>query len=210
MVERSTDLIEGLHPDQVVSQDPAGGAKVKPGSTVELVVAVQRQIVVPDVVFKPLNVAAQQITAAGLKPVEKEPELAPNNVAPGNVKRQNPAAGEKAPPGSPVELVIAAQPTTVPDVRGRKIAEAQILLQNQGLELGTVSGTVNPNNAAAVTITSQDQAANSSVARGTRVNVSVPFICPIFRACVQFQPIQLGTIREMDPSIRPTLNMRRQ
>src|SRR6266566_3061147 len=74
VVEKSTDLAAGLQPDQVVSQDPAGGKKVKPGSTVELVVAVQKQIVVPDVVFKPFNVAAQQITAAGLTPVKKEPE----------------------------------------------------------------------------------------------------------------------------------------
>jgi len=124
VVEKSTEVTEGLQPNQVVSQDPAGGQKVKPGSTIELVVAVQRQITVPDVVFKPLAIAGQQITAAGLKFVEKDPELAPANVAPGNVKRQNPAAGTKVPPGSTIELVAAAQPTTVPNVVGKKIAEA--------------------------------------------------------------------------------------
>jgi beta-lactam-binding protein with PASTA domain len=211
VVEKSTEVSEGLEPNQVVSQDPAGGKQVKPGSTVELVVAVQRQIAVPDVVFKPLALAGQQITAAGLKFIEKDPELAPANVAPGNVKRQNPAGGTKVPPGSTIELVTAAQPTTVPDVRGRKIAEAQIALQQQGLDLGTVSGTVNQSNASIVTITSQDPAANTSVARGARVNVSVPFIC-ILRGCFvdRIDRVDIGTIRKLDPNIKQPLILRKQ
>jgi serine/threonine-protein kinase len=204
VVEKGTDVIEGLQPDQVVSQDPVGGTNVKPASTIALVVAVQRQIEVPDVGFKPMALAQQQITAAGLKFVEKDPELAPANVAPGNVKSQNPAARTKVPPGSTVELVAAAQPTTVPDVRTKTIGEAQILLQARGLDLGTVFGTVNENNARTVLITSQDPAANSTVARGARVNVSVPRLCP-FRLCVNVDMIDVGGIRKLDPSIKQPL-----
>jgi beta-lactam-binding protein with PASTA domain len=211
VVEKSTDLAEGLQPDQVVSQTPAGGAKAKPGDTVELVVAVQRQIQVPDVVFKPLALGGQQIVAAGLKFIEKDPELAPANVAPGNIKSQNPAAGSKVPPGSTIELVAAAQPTTVPDVRNKKIAEAQILLQQAGLDLGTVSGTVNQANATIVTITSQTPAANTSVARGARVNVSVPFVCQ-FRGCFNepITRIDFGAIKTLNPGIKQPLFLRRQ
>jgi beta-lactam-binding protein with PASTA domain len=209
VVETSTELAEGLQPNQVVSQDPAGGNKVKPNSTIALVVAVQRQIQVPDVVFKPLALAGQQITAAGLKFVEKDPELAPANVAPGNVKRQNPAAGTKVPPGSTIELVAAAQPTTVPPVVGKKIAEAQVLLQQNGLDLGTVSGTVNQNNASLVIINSQSPAANQQVARGSRVNVTVPFLCP-FINCIKIQTLDVGKIRTLDPSVKQPLFMRKQ
>ena len=210
VVEKGTDVSSGLQPNQVVSQDPVGGTKVKPASTIELLVAVQRMIVVPDVVFKPLGIAEQQLTAAGLKFIEKDPELAPATVAPGNVKRQNPGAGTNVPPASTIELVAAAQPTTVPDVRGRRIAEAQVLLQQQGLDLGTVSGTVNQTYASIVVITSQDPAANISVARGARVNVSVPFICSFLRACINIDRIDIGGIRKLDPSIKQPLIMRKQ
>jgi serine/threonine-protein kinase len=211
VVEKSTDVSPGLQPNQVVSQDPVGGTKVKLPTTVTLVVAVQREVVVPDVVFKPLGIAEQQITAAGLRVVEKDPELAPPNVAPGNVKSQNPPANTKVPPGSAVELVAAAQPTSVPDVRGRRIADAQIILQQASLDLGTVSGTVNTTNASTVLITGQDPGAGTSVARGARVNVSVPFICSVFRACISIDDrIDISTVRRLDPAIKRPLFQRKQ
>lgn len=193
VVVTSTDLEAGLQPNQVVSQQPAGGQQVKAGSTVELVIAVQRQIVVPDVAFRPASLAQQQISAAGLKFVMKDPELAPASVAPGNIKSQNPGAGEKVPPGATIELVAAAQPTNVPDVRGKRIAEAQILFQQAGLELGRVTGTVNENNASTVTINGQTPNGNTQAARGARVDVSVPQACLPFQRCailiegIQFQ-----------------------
>lgn len=202
VVVTSTDLAEGLQPNQVVSQQPAGGQQVKPGSTVELVIAVQRQIAVPDVTFRPANLAQQQITAAGLKFVMKEPEMAAANVAPGNIKSQNPGAGEKVPPGATIELVAAAQSTTVPNVQGKRIAEAQILFQQAGLELGRVSGTVNEGNASSVTITGQTPNANTQAARGAKVDVSVPQICPfqrcgIFVEGIQFQKMDTGLKQRM-------------
>lgn len=183
VVETSTELAEGLQPNQVVSQNPAGGTQVKPGSTVELVVAVQKQITVPDVTFRPASLAQQQITAAGLKFVMKDPELAPANVAAGNIKSQNPAGGEKVPPGAEVQLVAAAPSTQVPHLIGKKIAEAQILLQQAGLDLGRVSGTVNEGNASTVVITNQTPTTNTTVAKGSTVDVSVPQACLPFQRC---------------------------
>jgi beta-lactam-binding protein with PASTA domain len=207
VVETSTDVTEGLQPNQVVSQVPAGGQRVKPNATVELVVAVQRQITVPDVTFRPANLAQQQITAAGLQFIMKDPELAPANVAAGNIKSQNPGGGEKVPPGSTIELVAAAQPTTVPNLVGKRIAEAQIVLQQNGLELGNVSGTVNESNANTVLITSQDPDANRPTARGARVNVAVPAGCA--PRCI-FTTVDVGIIRRLDPEIRAPLILRRQ
>jgi len=207
VVETSTDVTEGVQPNQVVSQVPAGGQRVKPNATVELVVAVQRQITVPDVTFRPANLAQQQITAAGLQFIMKDPELAPANVAAGNIKSQNPGGGEKVPPGSTIELVAAAQPTTVPNLVGKRIAEAQIVLQQNGLELGNVSGTVNESNANTVLITSQDPDANRPSARGARVNVAVPAGCA--PRCI-FTTVDVGIIRRLDPEIRAPLILRRQ
>jgi beta-lactam-binding protein with PASTA domain len=201
VVQTGTDLAEGLQPNQVVSQQPAAGTQAKSGSTVELVVAVQRLIPVPDVTFRPSNLAQAQITAAGLKFVMKDPELAPANVAPGNIKSQNPAAGEKVPPGATIELVAAAPSTTVPNVIGKKIAEAQVLFQQASLDLGTVSGRVNEANASTVEITGQTPAANTTVAIGSRVNVSVPSPCLRFQRCaiLVMDPIEL---RRVSPTLR--------
>ena len=183
VVEKSTEVTPGLEVNQVVSQTPAGGEKVKAGSTVELTVAVQRQILVPDVQFRPANLAQQAITAAGLKFVMKDPQLAPANVAPGNIKSQNPGPNAKVPPGAVVELVAAAEQTTVPPVIGRKIGEAQVLFQKAGLELGKVTGTVNEANANTVLITGSTPSGNTPVAKGSRVDVAVPVICSRFQRC---------------------------
>jgi serine/threonine-protein kinase len=206
VVVTSTDLAEGLQPNQVVSQQPAGGAQVKQASTVELVIAVQRQIAVPDVTFRPANLAQQQITAAGLKFVMKDPEMAAANVAPGNIKSQNPGAGEKVPPGATVELVAAAQPTTVPNVQGKRIAEAQILFQQAGLELGRVSGTVNENNASVVTITGQNPGGNTQAAKGSKIDVSVPQLCGPFARCLTF--VEGVQFQKMDTGIRQKMMVR--
>lgn len=201
VVEKSTEVTPGLEINQVVSQNPAGGQKVKPGSTVELTVAVQRQITVPDVTFKPANLAQQQITAAGLKFVMKDPELAPSNVAAGNIKRQNPEGDAKVPPDAVIELVAAAPSTQVPRVIGKKIGEAQVLFQQAGLELGRVSGTVDTGNANTVMITSQTPVQDTTVARGSKVDVAVPLVCLRFQRCVAvtMTPDQLFRV---DPTLR--------
>src|SRR6266496_4127719 len=149
-VESGTAVTEGFEANQVTSQKPAAGEQVKPGATIELTVASQKMVEVPDVTFKPLALARQKITELGLQVVEKEPELADASVAPGNVKRQTPDAKSKVPPNSSVELVAAAVPTEVPPLQGRKIAEAQFLLQQKGLSLGTVWGSYNESNASTV------------------------------------------------------------
>jgi serine/threonine-protein kinase len=183
VVQTSTDLAEGLQPNQVVSQKPAAGEKVKKGETVELVIAVQKQITVPDVTFRPAANAQQQLTAAGLKFVMKPNELAPANVAPGNIKSQNPSGGEKVPPGAVIELVAAAQPTSVPNVVGKTVGQAQIILQQAGLELGSVGGFFNESNANTALITTQTPANSAPVARGSKVDVSVPNPCFRGRPC---------------------------
>lgn len=183
VIETSTEVVGGLLPNQVVSQKPAGGAKAKEGATVELLVATQKVVAVPDVTFKPSNLAQNQITAAGLKFVMKEPELAPGNVPAGNIKSQNPAGGTSVPLGAVIELVAAAPSTAVPSVVGKKIAEAQVTLQSAGLELGHVSGSLNENNANIVQITSQTPTPNSNVATGSKVDVAVPQLCTVLARC---------------------------
>ena len=189
-VESGTAVTEGFEANQVTSQKPGAGEQVKAGATIELTVASQKVVEVPDVTFKPLALAKQKITELGLQVVEKEPELADASVAPGNVKRQTPDAKSKVPPNSSVELVAAAVPTEVPPLQGRKIAEAQFLLQQKGLSLGTVWGSYNESNASTVSITGQTPAAGTQVAHGSNVNVTVPCV---FLGCrlIKFEGIKM-------------------
>jgi serine/threonine-protein kinase len=206
-VESGTEFADdGFGLNQVKSQKPAAGAEVEPGATVELLVVSQKLFKVPDVTFKPLEQATQIIKSEGLQVVQKEPELAEANVAPGHVKRQTPAGGTKVPPNSIVELVTAAVTAQVPRLAGKKIADAQLLLQQNGLSLGTVWGTYNESNASTVLITGQTPAAGTQVARGSNVNVTVRCLtlgCRIFRL------EGAETIRPLPTKIQP-LEPRRQ
>jgi beta-lactam-binding protein with PASTA domain len=179
VVETGTDVTEGLQADNVVSQEPGGGQQAKAGSTVKLVIAVQRVVKVPDVTYKPTNIAQQLLTDRGLKVLMKDPQLAPGgaNIAAGNILSQNPAPDTEVPLGATVELVAAAPSTNVPYVVGKKIGEAKFVLQQAGLDLGNVSGTVDEANASTVVINSQAPAYNTVVAKGSRVDVAVPQVC---------------------------------
>ncbi len=172
----ATPLTEGFQPNQVVTQKPGPNEQAPPGSQVELSVAVQKAVKVPDVRFNPLALAKQKLTDAGLTSEELPPELADASVAPGNVKSQNPDPGAEVPPNSSVKLVIAATPVEVPPLKDRKIAEAHALLQQRGLELGGVHGTYNESNAATVTIINQAPAAFTQIAKGSKVTAYVPCI----------------------------------
>lgn len=173
VVTTGTEVIEGLQPNQVVSQKPGGGEKASLGSPVELTVAAEKLVDVPDVRFNPVAIARQKLQEKGLRSDEQSPELADASVAPGNVKSQNPAHGAKVPPNSVVTLVVAATPTQVPPITGRRVAEAQFLLQQKKLEM-VVFGTFNQSNASTVLITGQTPAAGTNVATGSKVTARVP------------------------------------
>ena len=216
VVTTGTQVIEGLQPDQVVSQKPGGGEKAALGSPVELTVAAERLVDVPDVRFNPIAIARQKLAAAGLKADEQTPELADASVAPGNVKSQSPAAGAKVPPNSAIALVVAATPIEVPSIVRRRVAEAQLLLQRQQLEM-VVFGTFNESNAATVLITSQTPAAGTKVAKGSKVTARVPCLrigdCRFVMfdklaidridATTKIQPVDTLRVRKVVPAVTP-------
>ena len=91
----------------VISQNPAAGSNVAPGSGVALVVSVG--VAVPNVLGSPQTNAQTTISATGLTvgPVR----TAPSSTVPlGNVISQTPAAGVNVSPGSAVALVVSFGP----------------------------------------------------------------------------------------------------
>jgi beta-lactam-binding protein with PASTA domain len=202
VVATGTEIVEGLQPNQVVSQKPGGGEKAALGSPVELTVAAERLVEVPDVRFNPIAIAREKLQAAGLKSDEQTPELADASVPPGSVKSQNPAAGAKVPANSAVTLVVADTPTQVPSIVGRRVAEAQLLLQRQQLEM-VVFGSFNESNAATVLVQSQTPAAGTNVAKGSKVTARVPCLRLDCRF-VLFDRVsavdRVNTVQKVDPA----------
>ncbi len=94
----------------VVSQNPAAGASVVPGSVVALTLSKGPQpVTVPDVVGQPQATAAALLGGAGLT-VGAVTQECSATVPAGNVVRQDPAAGAQANAGSAVALVDSTGP----------------------------------------------------------------------------------------------------
>jgi beta-lactam-binding protein with PASTA domain len=96
----------------VISQNPAAGSLVAPGSGVSFVVSLgPATTAVPDVVGLTLAAAESAITGAGLV-VGTVSQQNDNSVPAGNVISQNPVAATLVAPGSAVSLVVSLGPAT--------------------------------------------------------------------------------------------------
>jgi beta-lactam-binding protein with PASTA domain len=158
----------------VISQNPAAGTDVAPGSPVDLVVSLgPALVVVPGVTGRPQAVAETAILAAGLTVGTVTTANSPS-VPAGNVISQNPAAGTNVAPGSPVDLVVSLgpAPVAVPGVTGQPQAVAEAAIVAAGLTVGTVTTTNSPT-VPAGSVISQNPAAGTTVAPGTPVDLVV-------------------------------------
>ncbi|MHC4479012.1 MAG: PASTA domain-containing protein [Planctomycetota bacterium] len=169
-----------LHSDtvaagDVISQDPAAGTSVRPGSLVNLVVSLGPvpTVLVPDVVGMTESNAQSVITDANLV-VGAVRYQHSGTVAAGSVIIQDPAAGTSVPVGTLVDLVVSLGPprTVVPDVVGMTEANAQSAITDANLAVGAVRHQHSDTVAAGDVIT-QDPGAGTSVVVGTLVNLVV-------------------------------------
>jgi beta-lactam-binding protein with PASTA domain len=120
------------------AQVPEPGAKVDVGATVAYVVskgAAPTKVKVPDVTGKKQSDADAAISKAGLKPAAQKAYS--DTVAKDVIILQSPAAGASVSPGSVVSYVVSlgksSQSVTVPNVVGKKEADALSALQSAGL-----------------------------------------------------------------------------
>ena len=142
--EFSNTVDKGL----VISQSPAAGQKVPPGTTVGIAISEGPQVKnvdVPDVVGMTKADAQKELTDAGLKVVIAENPS--EDVAKGTVITQLPGAGESVAPGTSIGIVVSTGPAAnpdevnVPDVVGVTLAEAQQTVSDAGLEAIPVPAT---------------------------------------------------------------------
>ena len=120
----------------VFRQSPAANEKVEAGSTVLLYVSRGTPgVAVPDVVGESEATARAELERAGFTVTVTE--QASRDQPDGTVLTQNPRAGETAPEGSAVSLVISSGTPTgeVPDVVNLPEADARSRLQSEGFEV---------------------------------------------------------------------------
>ncbi len=91
----------------VISQNPAAGTSVAPGSAVDLVVSLGPPVTVPNVVGQTQSTATAVLQRFNLTVGSVTRQVTPG-VAPGIVLSQNPAAGTSVAAGTAVDLVVSA------------------------------------------------------------------------------------------------------
>jgi len=133
-VEYTSQIPSGFEEGQTVAQDPAPLAEVDANSTVDILVAGQAQLEIPDVLGLSIDEASQALEDLGFKVEVVESQDAADV---GTVLDQSPEAGTLALPGSTVTLVVSGgqQETLVPRVVGMTQEEATATLEEAGYDV---------------------------------------------------------------------------
>jgi beta-lactam-binding protein with PASTA domain len=159
----------------VISQDPANGSSLLPGSAVNLVISSGPQVMMTVPSVEGLTQAAATTAIIGAKlMVGAVSQQTSNTVAAGNVISQDPANGNSLAQGSQVNLVISSGPqiATVPDVEGLTENAATAALTEAKFTVGTVAQQTSDTVTTGKVI-SQEPASGNSVAEGSPVNLVI-------------------------------------
>jgi serine/threonine-protein kinase len=129
---------------------------------------------VPSVVGRSRDEAAASIRAAGFRVGSIEARV--GRERPGTVIDQRPKAGERAGPGSPIDLVVASKPAKVPDLSGGDRARAAKQLKDRRLSMGEIREE--PSCDRPGTVLRQDPEKDAQVAEGSPVTIVVASLGP--------------------------------
>jgi beta-lactam-binding protein with PASTA domain/predicted Ser/Thr protein kinase len=153
----------------IYKQDPGAGERVEKGGTVTIWVSTgPPKVTVPDVKGKQWSEAQQELTDAGLQPVE---HFVPGKTK-GRVTATSPPAGKSVPKGSKVNVNVMTGPAqgTVPSVVGQLLPEAIAALRNAGFN---PNPTFVNSDAPANQVIHQNPAPGTSEPKGTTVDLTV-------------------------------------
>lgn len=151
----------------VFAAQPAAGTKVTSGSPVTIAVSGSQVTRVPNVVGVPTAVAVKRLRTNGLAAatvsvVSSKPS--------GTVLTQNPAAGASVSKGSTISIHVSKGQATIPNVVGQPLSSARAALRGAGLVAAVFDV---PSAQPKGTVVAQHPAANTKVARGSKVRINV-------------------------------------
>lgn len=159
-------------PGTVMEQSPKAGEKRKQGSLIILTICKGAELKgVPDVAGMSEAKAENTLLEAGFK-IGKITKKHVEGQRIGVVLSQAPKAMDKAPKGSPIDLVINEGDKEVPNLIGKPIAEAKRLLEKAGLKLGEVK-EVNDHSAVKNVVLASNPNAGTKIGEGDAVSISV-------------------------------------
>lgn len=118
--------------------------------------------------------AFNQWIRRGVTTVPELAGLSEEEVPPGRVIESRPRAGSFVKRGAPIEGVVSlgARRVAVPDLAGKAIPAAQLMLRSEGLEPGTTLGVLAAAGAPG-TVVGQDPPSGASAPAGTSVDLLV-------------------------------------
>lgn len=158
---------------QVISTDPATGARIRGNGSVTLVVSRGPETAqVPTLDGMPLDQAKSELRKAGFAPGDTSSEFN-ESVPQGSVIRTDPPAGVKRHTDAAVSMVVSkGAPVDVPGVVGDSVADATAALQGAGLKVTVAPDQVNsPQDAGKVA--AQSAAEHAQLAKGDSVTLTV-------------------------------------
>ena len=161
--------------DTVIGSDIEAGTMVDKGTVIVLTVSAGTEgVAVPSVSGKSYEDAKNALEKAGF--VVNMTESSSSSVANNVVISQNPESGTKAPKGSAVTIVVSTgaedSKIRVPDLTGLTEMDAMVVLQEAGLQLGTVS-QISSEDFAEDLVCYQSYSVGSFVERGTTIDIKV-------------------------------------
>jgi beta-lactam-binding protein with PASTA domain len=154
----------------VTRQTPEARMRVRPGTTVDVDVAVPVLISVPDLTGHSLDQARSLLARSRLTAGARRAR--PSDAATGTVLTQSPIAGTRVRPGTDVDITFAVTiEVSVPDVTGRSVQEAREILSRYRLGLGAQARE--ESSAPTGTVVSQSPGARTRARPGTAVDVAI-------------------------------------
>ena len=198
-------LSEDVPEQTVISQSQSGGTPAVAGSLVDLVVSRGPfSLEVPDTAGMSAEAAQLELAQAGFTNVVTDHEFSPD-IAEGFVTRTDPEAGRVVGRDDTITVWVSdgPEPTTVPDLEGRTIGEANtkateanlVLVENGTSEVTAESGLEGR-------VATQDPGAGETVDSGTEVRVTIGVLkqvtVPDFTGKTEAEAASLGASMGLD------------
>ena len=133
-------------PGTVLSTEPSAGERVRPGSSVVLVLSKgPRTEAVPDLTGQTVEAATEALKPLGLE-IGQRTEAFSEDYPQGQITEQKTPVGQQARTGATVDVVVSKgrEPIAVPDVRDISQDDAEQRITGAGLVVGTVTRQRDP------------------------------------------------------------------
>lgn len=162
--EATNDVPEGA----VIRTSPAANTSKREGSKVDVVVAMNAALVIPDISNQVSDEARQELETLGFRVSIKEEYS--DKVAQGYIIKTDPGIGTSVKKGSQITLVVSkgVAPQQVPNVIGKNQDAATQLLQAAGFSVGSVTQEFDSSVAAGLVIRT-DPATGTEIEKGSTI-----------------------------------------